>query len=258
MRQSGEISEAELLQWEKLPDFIRNDGCFSTFQAEAKHLTGESTCLVGDNAEKKSISSFSPWNTIKQILFALVWIIGAWHLLTVKERVLHKFDVSIDVQHTKGNQTDQLKQSYRCPAYNQAISSLFIVVIRPAFEDIGNKMSMSIVGALQQGCNASEHHVEVTLRDMNDAHLYQCFSMTENDKVETSLDLDSILGNISDNLTIELRTNIDEIVSFQLVIDPHTLDTDIGALLAAIILILLNVLIVSEVRNIRIDNSFSQ
>ena len=107
MRQSDDISEVELLQWEKFPDFIRNDGCFTVFQAEAKHLTGENTCLVGDNGDRNSISSSSPWNVLKQIIFALVWIIGAWHLLTEKEKVLHKFDVSFDIQHAKGNITVQ-------------------------------------------------------------------------------------------------------------------------------------------------------
>ena len=118
----------------------------------------------------------------------------------------------------------------------------------PSFEDIGNKMGISIVGALRLGCNVSEKHIEMTLRDTNAIYSHHCFSMVESDKAETiSFEVDSIRSNISSNLIIEFRTNIDEIVSFKLIIDPYALDTATGALLAAIILILLNVLIVSEV-----------
>lgn len=112
-----------------------------------------------------------------------------------------------------------------------------------------DKMSIKIIGSLANGCNVSNKHVAMVLHDANSEHLIQCFTIIQRDKTETiSINLDSIPTNISANSTIELRTNIDAIVAFQLVIDPHTFDTDIGALLAAVILILLNVLIVSEVR----------
>lgn len=40
-------------------------------------------------------------NLLKQIVFSIVWLISAWHLLTVKEKILHRYDISIDSHHTK-------------------------------------------------------------------------------------------------------------------------------------------------------------
>lgn len=84
------------------------------------------------------------------------------------------------------------------------------------------------------------------MRDENNAyHGRHCFTVLESDSTDT---ISFNLVSSSTNLKIELRTNVAEIVSLQLFIDPHLLDAGTGALFAAIILILLNVLIVSEVR----------
>lgn len=124
-------------------------------------------------------------------------------------------------------------------------------MISPLHAD--DKMSIKIIGSLADGCNVSDKYVAIVLHEMNSEYLIQCFTIIAGDKTETiSINLDSIPKNISANWIIEIRTNMDEIVALQLVIDPHTFDTDTGAMLAAAILILLNVLIVSEVRENRL------
>lgn len=102
MRQSGVISEAELLQWERFPEFIRNDRCFSSYQMEAKNHFDEKVSLVGDKLDTDSLGSSnrSHWNTLKHLVFAFVWIIASWHLLTVKEKALTKIDMAINANST--------------------------------------------------------------------------------------------------------------------------------------------------------------
>lgn len=109
MQQFGEISEAELLQWQKFPDFIRNDRCFSSFQLEAKHQFDEKASLVGhkENAGSTGDPNHTCCTTLKHLLFAFVWIIAAWHLLTVKEKALRKFDIAINAQHPYHGKTTQ-------------------------------------------------------------------------------------------------------------------------------------------------------
>lgn len=102
MKEFGEISEIQLLQWEKFPELIRSDKCFSLFQTEAKYAAEENACLVADKNEKVSSTSHSYWKSLKHVIFALVWTIAAWHLLTVKEKVLHKVQVAVDAQHSQG------------------------------------------------------------------------------------------------------------------------------------------------------------
>lgn len=48
-------------------------------------------------AEKK-MSSIK-W---KYVVFFIIWLGSAWHLLTVKEKVLVKHDILLDSKHTKG------------------------------------------------------------------------------------------------------------------------------------------------------------
>lgn len=50
------------------------------------------------------------------------------------------------------------------------------------------------------------------------------------------------------NLSLQITANSENAISFQLVIDAHSPDTQIGAVCGGIILILLNVLIISEVK----------
>lgn len=101
MRQCDEISEAELLQWEKFPSFIRNDRCFSSYQTKTKNNFDEESSLVGENQNVifSSSSSYTNWTSLKHFLFAAVWVIAAWHLLTVEEKTLSKFDIAINAKH---------------------------------------------------------------------------------------------------------------------------------------------------------------
>lgn len=50
------------------------------------------------------------------------------------------------------------------------------------------------------------------------------------------------------NLSLQFTTNTETALTFQLFIDTYSLDTQMGAICGGIILILLNVLIISEVK----------
>lgn len=101
MNEFSEISEVELIQWKKFPKMIQSDKCFSLFHQEAK-CAAEEICLMADKSEKVSLTSHTHWKSLTHVLFLLVWIIAAWHLLTVKEKILQEFQVAVDAQHSQG------------------------------------------------------------------------------------------------------------------------------------------------------------
>lgn len=132
----------------------------------------------------------------------------------------------------------------------------FITVINKSFEDFGSKVTFTLVGPFKKYSHLSNEYVEFVVRasDSNTNQSERFFYSTEIIEAEKSeistftLNFDPT-ANISRDLNIEIYTSIDKIVSFRLLIDTHSLDTDTGAVLAGLILVLLNVLIVSEVTN---------
>lgn len=73
---------------------------FHSIDEEASLMTNEKN--NGMHSEIKSPSKGkNHLNLLKQVVFSIVWLISAWHLLTVKEKIPHRFDISLDSHHTK-------------------------------------------------------------------------------------------------------------------------------------------------------------
>lgn len=66
------------------------------------------------------------------------------------------------------------------------------------------------------------------------------------DTVTFNSDIDRMTEQM--NVSLQITTNADDGIPFQLFIDTYSIDTQMGALCGGTILILLNVLIISEVK----------
>lgn len=84
----------------------------------------------------------------------------------------------------------------------------------------------------------------------NDANLLTQYYFSVDSEMQTfSLELPTDSSKSMLNLTFNFSTNSLNAIFLELLIDPFSIDTDTGAVLAALILVFLNILIVSEVRN---------
>lgn len=118
---------------------------------------------------------------------------------------------------------------------------------------IGKKIGVSLIGPLTKSTNTSHDYVTMDVL-IGEEHVTQYFDIERStsdqnklEKVEFYVNIDSNVTN--SNLSMQFNTNALDGVSFQLYIDPHSMDKQIGALCGAIILISLNVLIITEVRS---------
>lgn len=120
--------------WSKFPTSIRNDPCFSAVREEFERANGKSYdyntliqsnfCFkpllfpytadaftaqnellspqtIGETQASAGGSGQSNFTVMKHMIFALVWAFVAWHLLTVKEKNLPKFDIVANFNQTK-------------------------------------------------------------------------------------------------------------------------------------------------------------
>lgn len=133
MTDSITIDDDILSVWSKFPASIRNDPCFSAFRDEFEGANGKSFDMLIDSIKfvLKTIAFFytaesctvrnellkpqtidetkaaadqngqSKFTVVKHIAFTLVWAFVAWHLLTVKEKNLPKYDVVAKFNQTK-------------------------------------------------------------------------------------------------------------------------------------------------------------
>lgn len=70
-----------------------------------------------------------PKNKWKYVIFFAIWLFSAWHLLTVKENILIKHDILLDVEHTKSASLQEL--SVKNDANNLSILIVYFVILQP-------------------------------------------------------------------------------------------------------------------------------
>lgn len=195
-------------------------------------------------------------------MFVVIWIFVAWHLLTVKEKKLPKYDVLIHSNEFKCkydllnlyfivvnyfNTSDFFMFTLQFPIFTLALNYLY--------DDFGAKLSVHLIGPFKTLTNTSQDNISIHMHVGNNPSLIQTFNIerTSNSQYnpdEVTLQYDIGIDKVPQqiNVTLKIATTAIDGVPFQLFIDTHALNTELGALCGGTILILLNVLIISEVK----------
>lgn len=292
MTDSIAIDDNVISVWKKFPTSIRNDPCFAAFreEIEADHgniqdkfhstllifcpkinslqfdtteaytaqnelLKCQNTDGIKDGADQNGSSQFT---TIKHIAFAMIWAFVAWHLLTVKEKNLPKYNIAVDF-----NQTKSKHLTFKC---HSVWADLFILIFHLLqgfnylYDDFGSKISVNLIGPFAKPTNETGDCMFIYTQigdSVHDARRFDIKQTGGNQIKPDILTFDIELNDINNvtmpaylNLSLQITTNANDGVVFEMFIDSHSLDTTMGAICGGIILILLNVLIISEVTTI--------
>lgn len=120
------------------------------------------------------------------------------------------------------------------------------------YDDIGSTISVYLVGPFGKSTNVSRENIVIDAKVADGKRVTKYFDIErlnrdprKFDKVTFNLDIDPVAT--QPNLSLQFIANAQDAFSFHMYIDTHSLDTRVGAICGAIILILLNVLIISEV-----------
>lgn len=126
------------------------------------------------------------------------------------------------------------------------------------FDDFGSKISVNFIGPFAKPTNETGDSIFISTQIGDSVHETQRFDIkrTGNDQItpdifsfDVELDINQTMhANL--NLSMQITTNANDGVIFQMFIDPYSLDTALGAICGGIILIMLNVLIITEVKPI--------
>lgn len=121
------------------------------------------------------------------------------------------------------------------------------------YDDFGSKISVNLIGPFKESVNKSHDNIMIFARTGNDIHETMYFDIIKpgNDQSkpdQVTFDVYTDPKTTKLNLSLQFTTNTETASTFQLFIDTYSLDTQMGAICGGIILILLNVLIISEVK----------
>lgn len=128
------------------------------------------------------------------------------------------------------------------------------------YEDFGSKISVNFIGPFAKPTNRTRDSILIHTQIGDGAFESRSFDIKRTaqiqakpDRVSFDIDLDANeTVHAQLNLSVEITTNANDCVIFQMFIDSFALDAANGAICGGIILILLNVLIISEVKSILI------
>lgn len=110
-------------------------------------------------------------------------------------------------------------------------------------QDHGSKISVNLVGPLNENFNLSNDYVTVGFsNDLRSFDIDRKFNEIRTISFEIQPDSKKNI-----NLSFTFTTNSIEAVSFQIFVDTYSIETEIGVISAAIILIFLNILIGTEI-----------
>lgn len=121
---------------------------------------------------------------------------------------------------------------------------------------------MNLIGPFKQPTNNSNDSCFIRMKVENNVTVMERFDIVKSshnqnkpDTVAFDFDSDWSIDKVPEqlNISIEITTNTADGISFQLVIDTHSIDTQIGAICGGIILILLNLLIITEVMLLHLE-----
>lgn len=120
------------------------------------------------------------------------------------------------------------------------------------YNDIGSKISVQVVGPFRASTGFLSHHNITIEAQIGERHVTKYLNLDRSNSGHSQIDT-VLIHNVEStpaqlNLSLKFKVNAQDAVSFQLYIDTHSFDTQIGAICGGLILICLNVLIISEVR----------
>lgn len=128
------------------------------------------------------------------------------------------------------------------------------------YDDFGSKISVNLIGPFAKPTNSNITCDSIFIYSQigNRVQETRRFDIKRSGNDQTKLDIvcfDIELDIIETmhaqlNLSLQIITHANDGVAFQMSIDAYSLDTAMGAICGGIILILLNVLIISEVKRI--------
>lgn len=125
------------------------------------------------------------------------------------------------------------------------------------YDDFGSKISVNFIGPFAKSTNQTNASIFIHTQIGDRAYENRRFDITQtvDDQikadhvaVDIELDINEIMP-VPLNLSLQIMTNANKSVIFQMYIDARSLDKATGAICGGIILILLNVLIISEVKS---------
>lgn len=126
------------------------------------------------------------------------------------------------------------------------------------YDDFGTKISVNIIGPFAKPTNSvASDSIFIDLQIGDSTHDTRRFDIKRTGNDQTELDIVSFDLELNSNETmhtqqlnvsLKITTNAFDGVAFQMFIDSYALDASMGAICGGIILILLNVLIISEVK----------
>lgn len=114
-------------------------------------------------------------------------------------------------------------------------------------------ISVHLRGSITKSTNTSRDTISIHTQIGDIINDMQYFDIERTDRDQSKLNTIVIDANIDTvsaelNLSMQFASNASEAMLFELLIDTHSLNTQIGAICGGIILIVLNVLIISEVK----------
>lgn len=135
------------------------------------------------------------------------------------------------------------------------------------YDDFGSKISVNLIGPFEKSTNETGNCMLISTQidgRVNQTHRFD-IQRTGGDQIKP--DISTFVIDLSDidnrsemklgtklNLSLQFTTNAADGVVFQMFVDTHSLDATMCAICGGIILILLNVLIISEVKvKVQID-----
>lgn len=131
---------------------------------------------------------------------------------------------------------------------------VFILALNYLYDEFGSKISVHLIGPFKQPTNQSHDSVFIRMQVGETISVTKHFDIARANDNQKKLDIvafdfDLGIDKVHDqlNVSFQITTNTRDGIPFQLHIDTHSLDTQIGAICGGVILILLNVLIITEV-----------
>lgn len=131
---------------------------------------------------------------------------------------------------------------------------MFTQALNYLYNDFGSKISVHLRGPFKKSTNTSRATISIHTQIGDIVSDVQYFDVERTDTDQRILDtltFDANIDTISTELNFSMQfvTNASEAILFELLIDTNSLNTQIGAICGGIILIVLNVLIISEVKS---------
>lgn len=134
------------------------------------------------------------------------------------------------------------------------LTSFILLVLNYRYDAFGSKISVNLVGPFKH-TNISHDIITIDVNVGNGIRATKYFDIERSGDDQSKPDIvtfDMDIGVVQRQLNLSLHietSGTEDALSLQLFVDTHALNTQLGAICGGIILIALNVLIISEVRN---------